>query len=116
MAAEQRWRSVLATFLLVLGSLTAFVAVPAAWADRTMATTEFRTTVRTISEDPLLQQTVAKQVTAALMERVDVTGNLTKTLDEVASVRAFRDLVDDLRNLVKLSDAAARALDRKSVV
>jgi hypothetical protein len=106
---------VVATILLVLGSLAAFVAVPAAWADRAMSTTEFRSTVRTISEDPQLQLTIADQVTTALMERVDVTGNLNEVLDDLQEAPIGRSLIDDLRNLVKLSDAAGRALVQQRI-
>ena len=115
MASEQRWRSVVATLLLVLGSLTAFVAVPAAWADRAMSTTEFRSTVRTIAEDPALQLTIAEQVTTALMARVDVTGNLNEVLDDLQEAPVGRSLIEDLRNLVKLSDAAGRALVQQRI-
>ncbi len=115
MAAKQGWRAVVATLLLILGSLATVVAVPAAWADRSMSTTEFRSTVRTISADPRLHVTVAKQVTSALMERIDVKGNIGDGLDTLARRGITGGFLDDIRNLVNVSDVAVRALIQQRI-
>jgi hypothetical protein len=69
----QRWRTVVAFILVVVGLVLAPVALLTAWARIELVDTDrFVSTFAPLAEDPDVQAFVADQVTAAIEEQVDV--------------------------------------------
>lgn len=72
---HHRWRSFLATVLIVVGVLLAPVAVVASWAQRELTDTDrYVATVGPLASDPVIQSAVANRLTDVVMEQVDVEG------------------------------------------
>ena len=70
-----RWRSVLATVLIVLGCVLAPVAGLAVWTNNQVSDTErFVRSVSPLIDDPDVQARITDRVTATIFEHVDVQG------------------------------------------
>ncbi|BDZ55595.1 hypothetical protein GCM10025870_26680 [Agromyces marinus] len=70
---RRRWRTVVASLLVILGLLLAPVAVVSAWARAELVDTDrFVATFGPLAEDPDVQAFVADQVTTVIEEQVDI--------------------------------------------
>jgi type VI protein secretion system component VasF len=64
-AARQRWRTVVAALLIVLGCVLAPLAGVAVWARNQVTNTDrYVATVAPLASDPAIQQAIADQITA----------------------------------------------------
>lgn len=80
-------RALLATVLIVLGSLIAPLAVVAAWANVQLTDTDrFVASYAHLAEDPAVQSLVTTQVVSAIDEQVDVTTLTTDVIDGVINL------------------------------
>lgn len=80
-----------AAIVAIVFAVTAFTAVlPGAWARRTMTDTEtYISVVGPLAANPTVQSALAREITAAVFESVDVEAKLTAVLTERAPELAF---------------------------
>jgi hypothetical protein len=74
-AARQRWRTVVATLLIVLACVLAPLSVVAVWTRNQVTNTDrYVQTVSPLASDPAIQQAIADQITAQVFTYLDVRG------------------------------------------
>jgi len=82
---RQRWRSVVASLLIVLGCILAPLSVVAVWTRNLVTDTDrYVATVAPLASDPAIQDAVANRVTAQIVSRLDVSGIVNQTVDSLA--------------------------------
>jgi len=82
---RQRWRSVVATLLIVIGCIMAPLSVVAVWTKNLVTNTDrYVTTVAPLAHDPAIQNAVANKVTTEIFSRLDVTGITNQAVDALA--------------------------------
>jgi len=82
---RQRWRSVIATFLIVMGCILAPLSVVAVWTKNLVTDTDrYVTTVAPLARDPAIQNAVADKITAEIFARLDVAGITNQAVDALA--------------------------------
>jgi hypothetical protein len=79
------WRSGISGVLVLLACLLAPLSVASVWASEVLSDTDrYVETVAPIAEDPAVQQAIADEVTAAIMENLDVTRAIAEALGTLA--------------------------------
>jgi len=82
---RQRWRSVVATLLIVIGCLLAPLSVVAVWTKNLVTDTDrYVTTVAPLARDPAIQNAVADKITAEIFTHLDVAGITNQAVDALA--------------------------------
>jgi hypothetical protein len=82
---RQRWRSVVATLLIVIGCILAPISVVAVWTKNLVTDTDrYVTTVAPLARDPAIQSAVADKVTAEIFARLDVPAITNQAVDALA--------------------------------
>ena len=77
-------RRVIAALLIIVASLLAPFAVGALWAERTITETDtFVETLAPLADDPAVQQTVATEVSTALIDGIDAQARVSEALSRV---------------------------------
>jgi hypothetical protein len=84
-ARRQRWRSVVATLLIVIGCILAPLSVVAVWTKNLVTDTDrYVTTVAPLARDPAIQNAVADKITAEIFTHLDVAGITNQAVDALA--------------------------------
>src|SRR5512132_4557236 len=74
-AGRQRWRTIVAVLLIVVGCVLAPLAGVAVWARNQVTNTDrYVRTVAPLARDPATQQALADQITAKIFTYIDVQG------------------------------------------
>jgi hypothetical protein len=82
---RQRWRSVVATLLIVVGCILAPLSVVAVWSKNLITNTDrYVTTVAPLARDPAIQNAVANKITTEIFARLDVAGITNQAIDALA--------------------------------
>ena len=82
---RQRWRSVVATLLIVIGCVLAPLSVAAVWAKNLVTDTDrYVATVTPLASDPAIQNAVANKITTEIFARLDVQGITNQAVDALA--------------------------------
>ena len=82
---RQRWRSVVATFLIVIACILAPVAGVAVWMKNLVTGTDrYVTTVAPLARDPAIQNAVADRITAEIFVHLDVQQITNQAVDALA--------------------------------
>ena len=82
---RQRWRSVVASLLIVIGCILAPLSVVAVWAKNQVTDTDrYVATVTPLASDPAIQNAVADKITAEIFVRLDVAGITNQAVDALA--------------------------------
>jgi hypothetical protein len=82
---RQRWRSVVATLLIVIGCILAPISVVAVWTKNLVTDTDrYVTTVAPLASDPAIQSAVADKITAEIFTHLDVAGVTNQAVDALA--------------------------------
>jgi hypothetical protein len=85
-AARQRWRTVVATLLIVVACVLAPLSVVAVWTRNQVTNTDrYVATVSPLASDPAIQQAIADQITAQVFTYIDIRGLTTQALDALSS-------------------------------
>ena len=72
---RQRWRTVVATLLIVIACVLAPLSVVAIWTRNQVTNTDrYVATVSPLADDPAIQQAIADQITAQVFTYIDVRG------------------------------------------
>src|SRR4029453_8264191 len=86
---RQRWRSVVATLLIVIACVLAPLAGVAVWSKNLITNTDrYVTTVAPLARDPAIQSAVADKITAEIFAQLDV-GGLTNEVGDALAPRGF---------------------------
>jgi hypothetical protein len=84
-AARRRWRTIIATLLIVLGCVLAPLAGVAVWARNQVTNTDrYLATVAPLASDPAIQNAITDQITAQVFTYLDVQGVTAQALDALA--------------------------------
>jgi hypothetical protein len=87
-AARQRWRTVVATLLIVLGCVLAPLTGVAVWARNQITNTDrYLATVAPLASDPAIQNAIADQIAAQIFTYIDVQGLTVQAVDALAERR-----------------------------
>jgi hypothetical protein len=83
---RQRWRSIVATLLIVVGCILAPLSVVAVWSKNLITNTDrYVTTVAPLARDPAIQNAVANKITTEIFSRLDVAGITNQAIDALAN-------------------------------
>ena len=83
---RQRWRSVVASLLIVIGCILAPLSVVSVWARSLVTDTDqYVTTVAPLARDPAIQNAVADKVTAEILDKLDVQAVTKQVVDALAA-------------------------------
>jgi len=97
-AGRQRWRTILAVLLIVVGCVLAPLAGVAVWARNQVTNTDrYVRTVAPLASDPAIQQAIADQITAQIFTYLDVGGLTTQAVDALAARGLPPRLADQLQ-------------------
>ena len=82
---RQRWRSVVATLLIVIGCILAPISVVAVWTKNLVTDTDrYVETVAPLASDPAIQSAIADKITAEIFTQLDVTAITNQAVDALA--------------------------------
>ena len=100
-AVRQRWRTIVAVLLIVLGCVLAPLAGVAVWARNQVTNTDrYVATVAPLAEDPAIQNAIADQITAQIFTYIDVQGLTTQAVSALATRSGLSpELADRLEGL-----------------
>ena len=92
---RQRWRSVVATLLIVIACILAPVSGVAVWMKNLVTDTDrYVTTVAPLARDPAIQNAVADKITAEIFARLDVQANYQPGSGRARRARVAADCCD----------------------
>jgi hypothetical protein len=84
-AARQRWRTVVATLLIVVACVLAPLSVVAIWTRNQVTNTDrYVATVSPLASDPAIQNAIADQITAQVFTYIDIRGLTTQATEALA--------------------------------
>ena len=87
---RHRLRGVAAVLAVVVAVASFSLALPGAWARRTIADADtYLSVVTPLADDPAVQEALAREITTAVFEALDVQGKLTAVLTEKAPQLTF---------------------------
>jgi hypothetical protein len=82
---RQRWRTIVATLLIVVGCVLAPLSVAAIWTRNQVTNTDrYIATVTPLASDPAIQNAIADQITAQVFTYIDIQGLTTQAVDALA--------------------------------
>ena len=87
---RHRFRGIAAVLAVILAVTSFSLALPGAWARRTITNPEsYLGVVAPLASDPAVQEALAREITTAVFEALDVQGKLTAVLTEQAPALSF---------------------------
>jgi hypothetical protein len=105
-----RWRTVVASVLIVLGCVLAPVSVLGVWARSQVTDTDrYVETMAPLASHPDVQEALTNRITIAIMQYVDVSDLVRETADALAGAGLPPRAADALRGLSGPAEAGARS-------
>jgi hypothetical protein len=105
-----RWRTVVASVLIVLGCVLAPLSVLGAWARSQVTDTDrYVETMAPLASHPDVQEALTNRITIAIMQYVDVSDLVRETADALAGAGLPPRAADALRGLSGPAEAGARS-------
>jgi hypothetical protein len=99
-AGRQRWRTMVATLLIVLACVLAPLSAVAVWTRNQVTNTDrYVATVTPLASDPAIQTAITDQITAQVFTYIDVQGLTNQAIDALAERDLNPALADQLRAL-----------------
>jgi hypothetical protein len=99
-AGRQRWRTVVATLLIVLACVLAPLSAVAVWTRNQVTNTDrYVATVAPLASDPAIQTAITDQITAQVFNYIDVQGLTNQAVDALAERDLSPALAAQLRAL-----------------
>lgn len=115
-AARQRWRTIVATLLIVLACVLAPLSVVAVWTRNLVGNTDrYVQTVTPLASDPDVQNAIADQITAQIFTYIDIKGVTTQVVNALASRGLSPQVADQLRGLVGPVASGVQSFTRTQV-
>ena len=97
---RQRWRSIVATLMIVVACVLAPLSVVAIWTRNQVTNTDrYVATVAPLADDPAIQNAIADQITAQVFTYIDIQGLTNQVVDTLAERGLTPTLADQLRAL-----------------
>jgi hypothetical protein len=97
---RRRWRTVVATVLIVLGCVLAPLSAVAVWTRNQVTNTDrYVATVAPLADDPAIQTAITDQITTQVFRYIDVQGLTDQAVDALAERGLTPALADQLRAL-----------------
>src|SRR5215207_6777957 len=97
---RQRWRTIVATLLIVVGCVLAPLSVAAIWTRNQVTNTDrYVATVTPLASDPAIQAAITDQITTQVFTYIDVQGLTNQAVDALAERGLTPALADQLRAL-----------------
>jgi hypothetical protein len=85
-AARQRWRTIVASLLIVVACLLAPLSVAAVWTRNQVTNTDrYVATVSPLARDPAIQAAIADQITTQVFKYIDIKGLTNQAVDALAA-------------------------------
>jgi hypothetical protein len=85
-AGRQRWRTIVAVVLIVLGCVLAPLAGVAVWARNQVTNTDrYVATITPLAQDPAIQQAITDQITAQIFTYIDVQALTNQVVDALST-------------------------------
>jgi hypothetical protein len=95
--ARRRWRTIVASLLIVLACVLAPLSVVAIWARNQVTNTDrYIQTVSPLAADPAIQDAIADQITAQVFTYLDIQGLTTQAVDALAGRGLNPQVADQL--------------------
>ncbi|HWJ52514.1 MAG TPA: hypothetical protein VNT24_03960, partial [Propionibacteriaceae bacterium] len=95
---RQRWRTVVASLLIVVACVLAPLSVVAVWTRNQVTNTDrYVATVSPLASDPAIQAAIADQITAQVFRYIDVQGLTTQAVDALTAQGLRPELADRLQ-------------------
>ena len=96
--ARQRWRTIVATLLIVVACVLAPLSVVAIWTRNQVTNTDrYVATVTPLASDPAIQNAIADQITAQVFTYIDIKGLTTQAVDALAGRGLSPDVAGQLQ-------------------
>ena len=90
---RQRWRTIVAVFLIVVGCVLAPLSVAAIWTRNQVTNTDrYVATVTPLASDPAIQQAITDQITAQVFTYIDIQALTTQVADALSARAEGRGL------------------------
>src|SRR5215216_5366071 len=84
--ARKRWRTIVATLLIVVACVLAPLSVAAIWARNQVTNTDrYVATVTPLAQDPAIQQAITDQITAQVFTYIDIQALTTQVVDALST-------------------------------
>jgi hypothetical protein len=97
---RQRWRTIVATLLIVVACVLAPLSVAAIWTRNQVTNTDrYVATVSPLASDPAIQAAITDQITTQVFTYIDVQGLTNQAVDALAERGLTPALADQLRAL-----------------
>src|SRR5918993_1562417 len=97
---RQRWRTIVATLLIVVGCVLAPLSVAAIWTRNQVTNTDrYIATVTPLASDPAIQNAISDQITAQVFSYIDVQGLTNQAVDALSERGLNPTLETQLRAL-----------------
>jgi hypothetical protein len=97
-AGRQRWRTIVACLLIVVGCVLAPLAGVAVWARNQVTNTDrYVRTVAPLASDPAIQQAITDQITTQIFTYLDVRGLTNQAVDALAARGLRPQVAEQLR-------------------
>jgi hypothetical protein len=85
-ASRQRWRTIVASVLIVIACVLAPLSVVAVWTRNQVTNTDrYIATVSPLARDPAIQAAIADQITTQVFNYIDIKGLTTQAVDALAA-------------------------------
>jgi hypothetical protein len=115
-AGRRRWRTVVATLLIVLACVLAPLSAVAVWTRNQVTNTDrYVATVAPLADDPAIQAAIADQITAQVFTYIDVQGLTNQAVDALAERGLTPVLADQLRALAVPIASGVQSFTRTQV-
>jgi hypothetical protein len=114
--ARARWRTLVASLLIVLACVLAPLSVVAVWARNQVTNTDrYIATVSPLARDPAIQNAIADQITAQVFTYIDIKGLTTQALDALAGRGLSPEVASQLQALAGPVADGVRSFTRAQV-
>jgi hypothetical protein len=114
--SRQRWRTIVAVVLIVIGCVLAPLAGVAVWARNQVTNTDrYVRTVAPLATDPAIQTAVADQITAQVFTYLDVQGLTSQAVDALAAQGVRPQVADRLRGFAGPLESGIQSFVRTEV-
>jgi hypothetical protein len=114
--SRQRWRTIVAVLLIVVGCVLAPLAGVAVWARNQVTNTDrYIRTVAPLASDPAIQAAIADQITAQIFTYLDVQGLTNQAVDALADQGLRPQLADRLRGFAGPLESGIQSFIRDQV-
>jgi len=113
---RQRWRTIVAVLLIVLGCVLAPLAGVAVWARNQVTNSDrYVATITPLASDPAIQQAITDQITAQVFTAIDIQALTTQVVDALSAREAAEDRYRQAEREAQAAAEPRRLVQRAAV-